>query len=220
MEGFVRKPATFIPGLQAADYTTLFRRIKSLDLSLEVTSENRWRVEGWPWRIDFSRFEAALISSSGSATSISFFGLFTGAVMLCPRPRVHCSYPHHVIVYLLFTYCSFIVHHVFNAHLSRIECAFIAHSSFIYCSSCIHHAFNAHSSFIQPHPVRGFTRFSAQISLFHRENLEIFTDYGNFPRRTYRVFFFDGPTCSRIPRSTRALRSLNAVVVEMPVSDW
>ena len=40
MEGFVRKLAIFIPGLQAADYTTLFRRIKSLDLSLEVTSEN------------------------------------------------------------------------------------------------------------------------------------------------------------------------------------
>ena len=27
----------------------------------------------WPWRIDFSRAAAALIASSGSATSISFF---------------------------------------------------------------------------------------------------------------------------------------------------
>jgi len=36
MEGFVRKLATFIPGLKAADYTTLFRRIKDLDLSLSV----------------------------------------------------------------------------------------------------------------------------------------------------------------------------------------
>ncbi len=37
MEGFVRELAPFIPGLQAADYTTLFRRIKSQELSLEVT---------------------------------------------------------------------------------------------------------------------------------------------------------------------------------------
>ena len=36
MEGFVRNLATFIPGLKAADYTTLFRRIKDLDLSLPV----------------------------------------------------------------------------------------------------------------------------------------------------------------------------------------
>jgi len=39
MEGFVRKLATFIPGLRAADYTTLFRRIQRLDLSLKVTPE-------------------------------------------------------------------------------------------------------------------------------------------------------------------------------------
>ncbi len=39
MEGFVRKLASFIPGLVAADYTTLFRRIRRLDLSLEVTPE-------------------------------------------------------------------------------------------------------------------------------------------------------------------------------------
>jgi len=37
MEGFVRKLTTFIPGIKAADYTTLFRRIKNLDLSLKVT---------------------------------------------------------------------------------------------------------------------------------------------------------------------------------------
>jgi len=36
MVGFVRKLATFIPGIKAADYTTLFRRIKNLDLSLTV----------------------------------------------------------------------------------------------------------------------------------------------------------------------------------------
>ena len=39
MEGFVRKLATFIPSLRVADYTTLFRRIKNLDLSLEVLPE-------------------------------------------------------------------------------------------------------------------------------------------------------------------------------------
>ena len=37
MEGFVRNLATFIPGIKAADYTTLFRRMKSLALSLTVT---------------------------------------------------------------------------------------------------------------------------------------------------------------------------------------
>jgi hypothetical protein len=36
MEGFTRKLSLFIPGLQSADYTTLFRRIKDLDLSLSV----------------------------------------------------------------------------------------------------------------------------------------------------------------------------------------
>ncbi len=39
MEGFVRSLAAFIPRLTAADYTTLFRRIKLLDLSLTVTPE-------------------------------------------------------------------------------------------------------------------------------------------------------------------------------------
>ncbi len=39
MEGFVRELATVIPGLAAADYTTLFRRIQHLDLSLTVTPE-------------------------------------------------------------------------------------------------------------------------------------------------------------------------------------
>jgi len=39
MEGFVRNLATFIPRLKAADYTTLFRRIKSLDNSLFVAPE-------------------------------------------------------------------------------------------------------------------------------------------------------------------------------------
>ncbi|MDN7025355.1 IS5 family transposase [Methanoculleus sp. FWC-SCC1] len=39
MEGFVRKLAEFIPRLTAADYTTLFRRIEQLDLSLKVTPE-------------------------------------------------------------------------------------------------------------------------------------------------------------------------------------
>lgn len=36
MEGFTRKLSLFIPGLRSADYTTLFRRIKELNLSLNV----------------------------------------------------------------------------------------------------------------------------------------------------------------------------------------
>jgi len=39
MEGFTRKLAAFIPDLTAADYTTLFRRIKCLDLSVKVMPE-------------------------------------------------------------------------------------------------------------------------------------------------------------------------------------
>lgn len=39
MEGFSRKLSTFIPNLRSADYTTLFRRIKRLDLSLNVHPE-------------------------------------------------------------------------------------------------------------------------------------------------------------------------------------
>jgi len=39
MEGFARKLTEFIPGLRAADYTTLFRRIQRLDLSLSVTPD-------------------------------------------------------------------------------------------------------------------------------------------------------------------------------------
>lgn len=39
MEGFTRKLSTFIPNLMSADYTTLFRRIRQMDLSLNVSSE-------------------------------------------------------------------------------------------------------------------------------------------------------------------------------------
>lgn len=39
MEGFTRKLSTFIPNLRSADYTTLFRRIKHLDLSVKVVSD-------------------------------------------------------------------------------------------------------------------------------------------------------------------------------------
>ena len=38
-DGFVRRLAAFIPGLNAADYTTLFRRIQCLDLPLLVAPE-------------------------------------------------------------------------------------------------------------------------------------------------------------------------------------
>ncbi|MDM7939791.1 MAG: hypothetical protein QUS07_05540 [Methanothrix sp.] len=33
---------------------------------------HRCSVDGWPWRMDFSLAEAALIASSGRATSMSF----------------------------------------------------------------------------------------------------------------------------------------------------
>ncbi len=36
-------------------------------------AHQRCSVEGWPWRIDFSRAASRLIASSGSATSMSFF---------------------------------------------------------------------------------------------------------------------------------------------------
>jgi hypothetical protein len=36
MEGFTRKLSQYIPGLLSADYTTLFRRIKDLNLALDV----------------------------------------------------------------------------------------------------------------------------------------------------------------------------------------
>jgi len=36
MEGFTRRLSLFISGLRSADYTTLFRRIKELDLSLNI----------------------------------------------------------------------------------------------------------------------------------------------------------------------------------------
>jgi hypothetical protein len=39
MEGFVRKIATFIPSLTAADYTALFRRIQRLNHSLPVAPD-------------------------------------------------------------------------------------------------------------------------------------------------------------------------------------
>jgi len=39
MEGFTRKLSLFVPGLRSADYTTLFRRIRNLDLSFQVNPE-------------------------------------------------------------------------------------------------------------------------------------------------------------------------------------
>ena len=36
-------------------------------------AHHRWRVEGWPWRMDFSRADSLLMASKGRATSISFF---------------------------------------------------------------------------------------------------------------------------------------------------
>ena len=39
-------------------------------------------VEGWPWRMDFSRADAALMASSGSDVSISFFFTLVISVFL------------------------------------------------------------------------------------------------------------------------------------------
>ena len=36
-------------------------------------AHHRCSVDGWPWRIDFSRADSRLIASSGRATSMSFF---------------------------------------------------------------------------------------------------------------------------------------------------
>jgi hypothetical protein len=36
-----------------------------------LRAHHRCRVEGWPWRMDFSRADSRLMASSGSATSIS-----------------------------------------------------------------------------------------------------------------------------------------------------
>lgn len=80
-----------------------------------------------------------------------------------------------------------------------------------------------HLSFIYPpfiHTRRGILPVPGpNRPLFYETALKISTSHGGPFRRTYRVFFFDGPSLSRIPRSTRALRSLKAVVAEMPVSD-
>ena len=38
-------------------------------------AHQRWSVEGWPWRMDFSRAAALLMASSGNATSISFLAI-------------------------------------------------------------------------------------------------------------------------------------------------
>ena len=48
-------------------------------------AHHRCSVDGWPWRIDFSRADSRLIASSGSATSIS---LRFGTIILLPRPCV------------------------------------------------------------------------------------------------------------------------------------
>ena len=49
-------------------------------------AHHRCSVDGCPWRIDFSRADAALIASSGNATSISFF-LITGTFRETPKDR-------------------------------------------------------------------------------------------------------------------------------------
>lgn len=45
-------------------------------------SQYKCSVEGWPWRMDFSRADAALMASSGSDVSISFFFTVVMSVFL------------------------------------------------------------------------------------------------------------------------------------------
>ena len=35
-------------------------------------AHHRWRVDGWPWRSDFSRADSLLMAASGRSTSINF----------------------------------------------------------------------------------------------------------------------------------------------------
>jgi hypothetical protein len=57
---------------------TICEKITALAAASGRRAHQRWSVLGCPWRIDFSRAQAALIASSGSATSMSFSGANTG----------------------------------------------------------------------------------------------------------------------------------------------
>ena len=48
-------------------------RWASLEEILTMVADGRCRVEGWPWRMDFSRADSRLMVSRGRPTSISFF---------------------------------------------------------------------------------------------------------------------------------------------------
>ena len=55
---------------------------------------HRCSVEGWPWRMDFSRALAALMASSGSATSISFLAAGMANFRFS---RVVCAKYYHIV---------------------------------------------------------------------------------------------------------------------------
>ena len=74
-----RCAARFVAGSDSSTSTysdgssTICEKITARAAASGRRAHHRCRVDGWPCRIDFSRADAVLIASSGSATSISFF---------------------------------------------------------------------------------------------------------------------------------------------------
>ena len=72
--------------------STICEKITARAAASGRRAHHRCSVDGWPCRIDFSRDDAVLIASSGSATSISFFLMgrtFPGAARPSPTVRTH-----------------------------------------------------------------------------------------------------------------------------------
>ena len=61
-------------------------------------AHHRCRVEGWPWRMDFSRADAALIFSRGNATSISFLTAIFSLLLLIDD-FAGAYQLHYIIIY-------------------------------------------------------------------------------------------------------------------------
>ena len=56
-----------------------------------LLAHHKCRVLGWPCRIDFSRADALLIASKGSATSMSFLRTYIGGVCLAMMDVQHAA---------------------------------------------------------------------------------------------------------------------------------
>src|SRR4051812_12481048 len=65
-------------------------------------AHQRWSVEGWPCRIDFSRAAATLMASSGRATSIIIFGRRNDTEFISEVPRctveLRCNMGSHQLL--------------------------------------------------------------------------------------------------------------------------